>query len=87
MFLNGIFYHYVNPGLAKWVLEDLSGSTLTVTVAGIITTVASLALCMPLIFVFNRYVPQLVGKPKIEGPLLKRFVRIQTVPAMEGVLS
>ena len=79
MCLNGIFYHYINPRLAKWVLGELSGSVVTVTAAGLIVTVASLALCMPIVFVLNRYVPQLVGKPKTKGPLIGRLISAQSV--------
>ncbi len=39
-----------------------------------VMTVASMALCIPLILLFNRYVPQLVGKPKINGPWFKNFI-------------
>jgi len=74
MCLNGIFYHYINPGLAKWILDTLSGSALMVSASGIIVTVASQILCVPLIFVFNKYVPQIVGKPKINGPFFKNLV-------------
>ncbi|MFZ5571491.1 MAG: acyltransferase family protein [Thermodesulfobacteriota bacterium] len=74
MCLNGIFYHYINPGLAGWVLKTFSGSASVITTSGIITTIASLLLCMPLVFVLNTYVPQLVGKPKTNGPLLPSLV-------------
>ena len=74
MCLNGIFYHYINPGTAKWVVTNLSGSPLTIFGVGCLMTVASLAFCIPLIFLFNKYVPQLVGKPKINGPFFKNFI-------------
>ena len=38
-------------------------------------TAISLALCMPLVYLLNRWVPQLVGKPRWSGPLLGRLVR------------
>ena len=76
MCLNGIFYHYVNPPAAKWLLEGFSGSAATVTAAGVLVTLASLSACIPLVFVLNRYVPQLVGKPKKAGPLLKNLAAI-----------
>ena len=63
MCLNGIFYHYINPGLAKWVLETFSDSALPITISAVVTTLISLALCCPFIYLFNRYVPYLVGKP------------------------
>ncbi len=74
MCLNGIFYHFINPRVAKLVVDNLSGSTLTIFGVGCLMTVASLAFCMPLIYVFNKFVPQLVGKPKIEGPLLRNLI-------------
>ena len=72
MCLNGIFYHYINPGLAKWLLGHFSGSGLMVFGSGIIITTISLALCLPAVYLFDRYVPQLVGKPKRRGPLFNR---------------
>jgi len=74
MCLNGIFYHFFNPRVAKWAAKDLPSSAPVVFGVGCAMTVASLALCIPLIFLFNRYIPQLVGKPKIEGPLLRNFI-------------
>jgi acyltransferase len=74
MCLNGIFYHYINPWMGKWVFMNFSGQPFVIFVLGLFMTVVSLALCMPLIFILNRYVPQLVGKPKINGPWLKNFI-------------
>lgn len=74
MCLNGIFYHFINPRVAKWVVDNLSGSALTIFGVGCLMTVASLAFCIPLIVVFNKFVPQLVGKPKIKGPLLRNLI-------------
>ncbi len=73
MCLNGIFYHYINPGLAKRVL-DLTGSAIGVTTSAIIVTLISLLLCMPIVFVLNKFIPQLVGKPKVSGPLLGNII-------------
>jgi acyltransferase len=74
MCLNGIFYHYINFRVAKWVVDHLSDSFLTITGIGFLMTLTSLALCIPLIYLFNRFVPQLVGKPKTSGPWLKNFI-------------
>ena len=74
MCLNGVFYHYINPPTARWVLANLPNSALSIFGVGCIMTVASLGVSMPLIFVFNKFVPQLVGKPKQKGPLLKNLV-------------
>lgn len=74
MCLNGIFYHYINPPMAKWVVDHLPGTPLITLWVGSAMTVASLSLCIPLIYILNRWVPQLVGKPKMEGPLLKSLL-------------
>ncbi|WP_319522667.1 acyltransferase family protein [uncultured Desulfosarcina sp.] len=75
MCLNGVFYHYINPCVAKWVLGHFSGSGLTVFTAGVIVTSVSLVLCIPFVYLFDHYVPQLVGKPKRNGPLMNSFIR------------
>ena len=74
MCLNGIFYHYINGPVAKWVLDTLPGSGLTVFWVGCLMTVMSLAICIPLIYLFDKFVPQLVGKPKLSGPWFKNFI-------------
>ena len=74
MCLNGIFYHYINPPAAKWVLANLPNSALSIFCVGFIVTVVSLAICIPVIFMFIEFVPQLVGKPKLKGPFLRNFI-------------
>jgi len=74
MCLNGIFYHYINPRVAKWFLANFPGSFWPVLGIGCVMTIASLAACIPLIYLFNKFVPQLVGKPKIKGPIFKNFI-------------
>jgi len=81
MFMNGIFYHYINPPLAKWILECVSSSSLAVFFISCVVTLASLALCMPFVFLFNMLVPQLVGKPKLTGLLLKKQLHFRWLPA------
>jgi acyltransferase len=74
MAMNGIFYHYINHRIARWFVDNLSGSGLEVLAVACVMTVASLALCIPLVYLFNKYVPQLVGKPKTNGPWLKNLI-------------
>ena len=74
MCLNGIFYHYINGRVAKWILDTLAGSGLTVFWVGCLMTVASLGVCIPLIYAFNKFVPQIVGKPKLSGPWMRNFI-------------
>ena len=74
MCLNGIFYHYINPRVAKWFLANFPGFFWPVLGIGCVMTIASLAACIPPMYLFNKFVPQLVGKPKINGPLFKNFI-------------
>ena len=64
MCLNGIFYHYINPPLAAWLLENFGGSALIVTFSGLATTVISMLLCVPLVYGFRRFTPRLIGLRK-----------------------
>lgn len=74
IFLNGIFYHYINSPVAKWVIATLPGSFFSILGAGIVMTVISLIACIPFVYLFTRYLPQLAGKPKSDGPLMRSFI-------------
>jgi acyltransferase len=74
MCLNGIFYHYINPPMAKWMLASFPPSAIMILALGSIMTAISLTLCIPLVFAFNAVVPQLTGKPRRRGPLLKNLI-------------
>ncbi|BBO69687.1 O-acetyltransferase [Desulfosarcina alkanivorans] len=74
MCLNGIFYHYINPPVAAWVVGHLPGTPLTVWWVGCAMTAGSLAVCMPLVYLLRRWLPQLVGRPAAAGPLLKNLI-------------
>ena len=74
--LNGLFFGYVNPMLAKrWHVPD---AQLPVFVASLAVTVASMVVCIPLLRLLNRYVPQLVGKSAVDRPWL---------PALEPIAA
>lgn len=72
--LNGIFYHFINGRAAQWVVNNLPSSAWVIIGIGAVVTLASLVFCIPLIYLFNKSVPQLVGKPKMSGPLLKNLI-------------
>jgi acyltransferase len=77
MCLNGIFYHYVNPRAAVWITSAFSVGPWALTAIAIAVTMVSMALCMPLMVLFNRYVPDLVGKPHARGALQSRLAVTQ----------
>jgi acyltransferase len=74
MCLNGIFYHYINFRVAKWFVDHFADSLWPVLGIGCLMTLMSLAVCIPLIYLFNTFVPQLVGKPKRNGPWFRNFL-------------
>ncbi len=75
MCLNGIFYHYINPLAAKWVFDHFSGQPGMMLLSGAVITLASLVLCIPPVYFFSRFLPQLTGKPKAQGPWLPALIR------------
>lgn len=56
------------------VVDTLPGAFLSVLQVGVFVTIISLFLCVPLIRLFNAYLPQLVRKPKTNGPWLKNLI-------------
>ena len=73
--LNGVFYHLINDSLAKWLLSRHDGAALEILISGLVVSAISLFLTLPFVFLFNRFVPQLIGKPRVAGPLLPRLVQ------------
>jgi acyltransferase len=72
--LNGLFYHFVNEPCTRQLSVFLPDSQLAVFVICGLATLASLAISFPCVLVLNKFLPQLVGKPRIDGPILKRLV-------------
>lgn len=73
--LNGVFYHFLNGPFAEWFMAHVPVHWATVTAAGAAFTLASLLLCVPFVLLMNRYLPQLVGKPHLKGPIIGPLVR------------
>ncbi len=75
MGLNGVVYHHVNGPFAAWFAAALpAAGGWTVALAAILLSAISIALAVPLVLLFNRWVPQLFGRPAQSGPLLPRFL-------------
>lgn len=74
MCFNGVFYHFLNPPMAHWMVENLPGTPGAILLVSLLVTGISLLLCIPFIHLFNRWIPQLVGKPKANGPLIKNLL-------------
>jgi len=73
--LNGVFYHFINPVVAKWSVAALPGDGWSVFLISTLVAVISIGLCVPVIMVLNSAVPQLVGKPRQAGRWFGPLVR------------
>ena len=78
--LNGLFYHFANPAVAEWSVAHLPGSGWALLPCIGLYTMVSLLLCLPFVFLFTAWVPQLVGRPAASGPLLPALVRLPAEP-------
>ncbi|MBL9036227.1 MAG: hypothetical protein JNN33_15785, partial [Rhodospirillaceae bacterium] len=74
MGINGVFYHHLNGPFAAWFIAAMPASGWSVTLAAALFSAASIGLAVPLVLVFNRWIPQLVGRPRAQGPLLPRLL-------------
>lgn len=72
--LNGLFYNYINPSIVELAMNNLPNNSMIFFGVGFILTLLSLIICYPLIYLFNRYIPQLVGKPQFIGPIFKNII-------------
>ena len=66
MGLNGVFFHFFNPKLADSVM--LADDPLAVTGYALALSAVSLLACVPFVALMNRFVPQLIGKPRHPTP-------------------
>lgn len=68
---NGLFMSFFNSHVMDWVGHY--DSTLWVTVESLLLSILTMLMSVPVINILNKWLPQLVGKPQAEGPLLKAF--------------
>ena len=73
--MNGVFYHFVNPVVARWSVAALPGDGVSVCLTSALVTVVSIGLSALVIMVLNSTVPQLVGKPRQAGRWFGPLVR------------
>ncbi|NNK95727.1 MAG: acyltransferase family protein [Desulfobacterales bacterium] len=72
--LNGVFYHFINDKLALWLFALHSDDAMMILASGIVIALTSISLTIPFVFLLNYLIPQLIGKPKLDGPLISRLV-------------
>jgi acyltransferase len=73
--LNGVFYHFINDRLAALLLNHFADGLGLILVSGVCVTVISMALTVPFVYLFNALIPQLIGKPRLNGPLIPQLLR------------
>ena len=72
--LNGIFYAFLNKYLGS--LYPDNGIWWQITGYALVISILSLLVCYPIINALNKYVPQLFGRPRQDGPLLPNLEAI-----------
>ena len=72
--LDGIIHNFINLPLAQWLSGFLPDTQMAVLLAALLGTAVTIAVCAPLMYLLSHYVPQLMGRPKVNGPLLKNLV-------------
>jgi len=77
----GVVYHHVNGPAAAWFAAHLTGAGWSVAAFGAGVTALSVAAGAPVVGALARWVPQLVGRPTVRGPLLPALL---SSPGSEG---
>jgi fucose 4-O-acetylase-like acetyltransferase len=73
---SGVFHEFINPWVVKQITRLDSWLWITVSSAGV--AILSMAASLPVAWFLDRYLPQLVGRPLVQGPWLPNidsFVR------------
>jgi len=73
MGMNGLFFHFGNERLLQNVV--LPASHLPLMFWCTVASLGTMALSIPLVRAFERYLPQLVGQPRVAGPWLPALLR------------
>jgi len=74
MGLNGFYFQFINTIFVNQGIRFVSGSSLSIFIFCGTLTCISLLLCIPFILLLGKYLPQLTGKPKVEGPILPSLI-------------
>lgn len=71
--LNGVFYHHINGPFAAWLSADGQPGVPALTASSAMLSVVCVVATVPFVYLLNRYLPQLIGRPNVAGPLLPRL--------------
>ncbi len=73
MGINGLYFLFLNTFFVDRCMKLLPAGELSVFIMSAVLTAASILMCLPVVFVLERYLPQLTGNPKAHGPILPRL--------------
>lgn len=72
--LNGVVYHHINGPFAAWFTANMPLGGWSNMAGAALLSIASIALAVPLVVMLSRWLPQMVGRPTAQGPLLPRLL-------------
>ena len=72
--MGGLFFEFFNQPLVAISNPFFPASPLLTTIQAVLLTLLSFAVCVLFIHAFEKYLPQLVGKPGKAGPILPRLM-------------
>lgn len=73
--MNGVFYHFFNQPVAVWFQTNFPQHGWSVGLVSGMVTLLCLGVSLPAIAVAERWLPQLCGRPRAQGPLLPALWR------------
>lgn len=68
--LNGFFRDIFNPMIVRAIPAEALNGHFRIFIVCSLVTIFSLIVCIPSILFLNKFLPQLIGKPKKKGPIL-----------------
>lgn len=73
--MNGLFMSFFNSHIMDWLKHyDSAG---WVIFDSIWLSLATITISIPVIELLNRYLPQFIGRPQVDGPILKAFAPLE----------
>ncbi len=70
----GIFHHLINESYTKLIYPYIQHTELVISLVSALATIVSILFSVPIVYVLDKLLPQVVGKPKISGPFIPQLV-------------
>ena len=69
----GIFHHLINESYTRLIYPYIQHTDLVISLVSALGTIGSILFSVPIVYVLNKLLPQLVGKPKISESFLPQL--------------